>query len=547
MTESLQSSATAGATTTPDELDVIIIGAGFAGVYQLFTLRERGFRCRILEAGSSLGGIWHWNCYPGARVDTWCYLYQYSREDLWRDWNWSEMFPGWEELRRYFEYVDKKLDISRDVRFNTRVTEAAFDDAACQWLVHAADGSVTRAQHVVLCTGFAAKPYIPAFKGLETFKGAVHHTGLWPQDGLDFTGKRVAVIGTGASAVQVIQEASRSAAQLTVYQRSPAMAIPMLQRKLSVAEQDEMKKHYAEKFRLRPTTACGYDFTWRPGSALSLSQAERTAFYESLWAQGGFPFWLANFEDVICDREANDTAYAFWRDKVRQRIKNPAMQDKLAPMKAPYAFGCKRVSLEQWYYDLWDQPNVALIDINESPIEEVTPAGIRTVEGEVPFDIIVMGTGFDAVSGGILAIAIRGADGRLMSDKWKSGVRTYLGLSSAGYPNMYILYGPQSPSGWSNGPTTAEFQGDMVVRIIEDMRRMGVRRIEAMVEAEDAWVEHTRDVANMTLIPQTDSWYNGTNIPGKPVEVLNYGGGLPTYGEKFAASADHGYRGFKLG
>ena len=547
MNETLTGGAATHNDTATDELDVLIVGAGFAGVYQLFTLRERGFRCRILEAGSTLGGIWHWNCYPGARVDTWCYLYQYSREDLWRDWNWSEMFPDWQELRRYFEYVDRKLDISRDVRFNTRVVGAEFDEAACQWVVRAQDGSVTRAQHVVLCTGFAAKPYIPAFKGLETFAGAVHHTGLWPQDGLDFNGKRVGVIGTGASAVQVIQEASRDARHLTVYQRSPAMAIPMQQHKLSEAEQDQMKQHYAEKFRLRAQTACGYDFSWRPGSALSLPAAERVAFYESLWAQGGFPFWLANFEDVICNREANDTAYAFWRDKVRARIKGAVLQEKLAPMQAPYAFGCKRVSLEQWYYDLWDQPNVSLIDIKASPIQEITSRGIVTAEGEVPLDIIVMGTGFDAVSGGILAIAVRGTDGRLMSEKWQGGVRTFLGLSSAGYPNMYIMYGPQSPSGWSNGPTTAEVQGDMVVRIIEDMRRQGVRRIEATVAAEDAWVAHTRDVANMTLIPQTDSWYNGTNIPGKPVEVLNYGGGLPTYGAKFAESADHGYAGFRLG
>lgn len=539
-------STNGSAPSVPDELDVVIVGAGFAGVYQLFRLRELGFRCRILEAGSNLGGIWHWNCYPGARVDTWAYLYQYSREDLWRDWNWSEMFPDWSELRRYFGYVDQKLDLSRDVRFNTRVAAAEFDEARSQWVVRAQDGSVTRAQHLILCTGFAAKPFIPKFSGLETFGGAVHHTGLWPQEGLDFTGKRVAVIGTGASAVQVIQEASKTAKHLTVFQRSPAMAIPMRQRKLTVEQQAEMKKGYAEKFRIRRTTFCGYDFTWRSGSALSLSPEDRKAFYEELWEQGGFPFWLANFEDVIANRDSNDTAYGFWRDKVRQRIKDPVMQEKLAPMKSPYAFGCKRVSLEQWYYDLFNQDNVSLVDIKASPIEEVTSKGIRSKEGEVDLDIIVMGTGFDAVSGGILAIQVRGTDGRLISEKWKNGVRTFLGLSSAGYPNMYMLYGPQSPSGWSNGPTTAELQGDMVVRIIDDMRRLGRKRIEAMVDAEDRWVEHNREVANLTLIPQTDSWYNGSNVPGKPVEVLNYGGGLPTYAVKFSESADNGYAGFRL-
>lgn len=532
-----------------DELDVVIVGAGFAGVYQLFRLRELGFRCRILEAGSNLGGIWHWNCYPGARVDTWCYLYQYSREDLWRDWNWSEMFPDWSELRRYFQYVDQKLELSKDVRFNTRVAGAEFDGAKNQWVVRAQDGSVTRAQHLILCTGFAAKPHIPQFKGLQSFEGAVHHTGLWPQDGVDFTGKRVAVIGTGASAVQVIQEASRTAKHLTVFQRSPAMAIPMRQRKLTVAEQTEMKKGYAEKFQLRPKTHCGYDFTWRPGSALQVSKQERQRVYEELWAQGGFPFWLANYEDTIADRASNDEAYAFWRDKTRPRIKDPVKREILAPMKAPYAFGCKRVSLEQWYYDLFDQDNVSLVDISASasPIEEVTPRGIRTKDqGESDLDIIVMATGFDAVSGGILAMQIRGPDGRLLTEKWKNGVRSFLGLSTAGFPNLYWLYGPQSPSGWSNGPTTAEVQGDMVVRIIDDMRRMGVQRIEATVESENRWVEHNREVANMTLIPQTDSWYNGSNVPGKPIEVLNYGGGLPLYQTKFTESADKGYAGFTL-
>ena len=537
------------AATSDDTLDVVIVGAGFAGVYQLFRLRELGLRCRILEAGSNLGGIWHWNCYPGARVDTWCYLYQYSREDLWRDWNWSEMFPDWSELRRYFEYVDQKLALSKDVRFNTRVTAADFDEAGAQWVIRAQDGSITRAQHLILCTGFAAKPHIPQFRGLSTFQGAVHHTGLWPQQGVDFSGKRVGVIGTGASAVQVIQEAGRTAAHLTVFQRSPAMAIPMRQRKLTIEEQTEMKKGYAEKFKLRPKTHCGYDFTWRPGSALEVTKQERQRVYEELWAQGGFPFWLANYEDTIADRRSNDEAYAFWRDKTRPRIKDPVKREILAPMKAPYAFGCKRVSLEQWYYDLFDQDNVSLVDISAeaSPIVEVTPRGIRTKkEGETGLDIIVMATGFDAVSGGILAIDVRGVGGRLLSDKWKTGVRSFLGLSTAGFPNLYWLYGPQSPSGWSNGPTTAEVQGDMVVRIIDDMRRLGVKRIEADVEAEDRWVDHNREVANMTLIPQTDSWYNGSNVPGKPIEVLNYGGGLPLYQAKFNESADNGYAGFRL-
>lgn len=529
-----------------EELDVLIIGGGFAGVYQLFRARDLGFKARIHEAGAELGGIWYWNCYPGARVDTDCSLYQYSREDLWRDWNWQELYPSWAELRAYFRYVDRKLDLAKDVRFNTRVEAARFDERQRRWIVTSSDGSTVAARFLTLCTGFAAKPFVPAFKGLESFAGECHHTGLWPQGGLDFAGKRVGVIGTGCSAVQVIQEASREAAHLTVFQRSPVMAVPMYQQKLDAATQDVMKQEYAAKFRQRVTTYCGYDYEFIKQSALSVSAEQRLAIYEKLWKGGKFLFWLANFEDILSSPEANETVYAFWRDKVRQRIKDPVVAEKLAPMKAPYPFGCKRVSLEQWYYDLFNQDNVALVDIKADPITEITPTGVRTAAGDHPLDILVMGTGFDAVTGGILSIDLRNGDGPSLAEKWRSGVRSYLGLSTAGYPNLFILYGPQSPSGWSNGPTTAELQGDMVIRILEDLRARGLTRIEATPAAEAAWRQHNIDLANQTLIPTVDSWYTGSNVPGKPREILNYPGGLPTYSEKFWESAEHGYAGFAL-
>ena len=529
-----------------DDIDVLIVGAGFAGVYQLFRARELGFTARIYEAGAELGGIWYWNCYPGARVDTDCSLYQYSREDLWRDWNWSELYPSWDELRRYFRYVDQKLDLAKDVRFNARVSSAAWDDARRHWVIRAGNGDTVRAKFVVLCTGFAAKPYIPKFAGLESFAGACHHTGLWPQDGIDFTGKRVGIVGTGCSGVQVIQEASRQAAHVTVFQRSPVMAIPMRPRQLDVATQDKMKEHYAAKFKKRLTTYCGYDYTFIAQSALSLSREQRLAIYEELWEKGGFPFWLANFDDILSSKEANDTAYEFWRDKVRARIKDPRVADKLAPMMSPYPFGCKRVSLEQWFYDLFNQDNVTLVDLIEDPVERITPTGIVTSSGSHDLDIIAMATGFDAVTGGVMSIDIRGTGGRSLAEKWQDGVRTFLGLSSAEFPNMFILYGPQSPSGWSNGPTTAELQGDMVLRILTDLRARGATRIEATSAAENAWRAHNADSAALTLIPQVDSWYTGANIPGKTREVLNYSGGLPTYSQKFAESADNGYAGFMV-
>lgn len=529
-----------------EELDALIVGGGFAGVYQLFRLREQGFKARIHEAGAELGGIWYWNCYPGARVDTDCSLYQFSREDLWRDWNWKELYPSWAELRAYFRYVDRKLDLSKDVRYNTRVLSANFDEGACRWIVKSSDGGTVAARFVILCTGFAAKPFIPDFKGLDSFAGVCHHTGLWPQGGVDFKGKRVGVVGTGCSAVQVIQEASREAAHLTVFQRSPVMAIPMYQQPLDVAIQDVMKEEYTRKFRQRVTTYCGYDYEFIKQSALSVTPEQRLAIYEDLWANGKFLFWLANFEDILSSKEANDTAYAFWRDKVRPRIKDPVLAEKLAPMAAPYPFGCKRVSLEQWYYDLFNQANVDLVDIKEQPIREITPSGVTTAGGDHPLDILVMGTGFDAVTGGIMGIDLRNGSGPSLAEKWRAGVRTFLGLSTAGYPNLFMLYGPQSPSGWSNGPTTAELQGDMVIRILEDLRQRGLTRIEATSAAEEAWRQHNAELANQTLIPSVDSWYTGSNVPGKPREILNYPGGLPTYSEKFRESADNNYAGFTL-
>ncbi|MCF7550808.1 NAD(P)/FAD-dependent oxidoreductase [Pseudonocardia sp. WMMC193] len=539
--------ATATETATETELDVLVIGAGFAGVYQLDRLRDLGHNVKVYEAGAELGGIWYWNCYPGARVDTDGPLYQLAYKDLWKDWEYPVRFPGWDQVREYFAYVDAKLDISKDVRFDTRVESAEFDEERNQWVVRSSDGSITRATFVVPCLGFASKPYIPTIPGADTFRGACHHTGLWPQGGEDLKGKRVAVIGTGASGVQVIQEAARDAAELTVFQRTPNLALPMGQRTLGPEDQATIKEGLPSRFASRTTTFAGFDYDFMGVNAVDLSPEERTAGYEELWAEGGFRFWLGVYQDTLFDQQSNDYAYAFWRDKVRARIKDPALAEKLAPSEPIHPFGVKRPSLEQNYYDVYNQDNVHLVDVNETPIEAFTEKGIRTGDGtEREFDVIVLATGFDSVSGGLTRIDIRGTNGTLLRDQWAEGVDAHLGVATANFPNMLFLYGPQSPSGFCNGPTCAEVQGELIVQTVDDLLRGGKRRFESTPEADRQWSEHVAELVTPTLFGKARSWYMGYNIPGKKIQSLNYPGGLPLYQEKFGESRANGYAGFTV-
>lgn len=527
-----------------NNFDVLLVGAGFAGLYQLHQLRRRGFRVRLYEAGSGLGGIWHWNCYPGARVDTHVPMYEYSLEEIWADWTWSERFPGWIELRAYFEHVDRKLDLRRDIRFGTRVNAARFDEAAARWQVSISSGETVRCQFLVLCVGFGSKIFIPKIPDLDRYKGPCHHTARWPQDGLDMRGKRVAVIGTGASGVQVAQDAAKVAAQLTVYQRTPCLALPMQQRKLDAATQAGWKKHYRERYAARRNTFGGFDYNLLQTSALAVTAEARRAQYEALWNEGGFAFWIGTYMDVLTDEAANRTAYDFWRDKIRARIRNPRVRELLAPMEPPYPFGTKRPSLEQGYFEIFDQPNVRLLDLNATPIENVTETGIRTAEGETPFDVVVLATGFDAVSGGITDIDIVGTRGQSLRQCWAQGTRTYLGVTTAGFPNLLYLYGPQSPSGFSNGPSCAELQGDWIVQSIENFRARGVQRFEVDDAAQATWGAVVQAAADMTLFPRANSWYMGANVPGKPREMLNYPAGLNVYLQQCDAVTARGYEGF---
>ena len=531
---------------TSEVLDVLIIGAGFNGAYQLYRLREAGFNVKIFEGGECLGGIWYWNCYPGARVDTHVPNYEFSIEAVWKDWNWSERFPGWEELRRYFVHVDQTLELSKDIEFNTWVSGAQFDDATNQWLVHTSDGRITRTRFLIAALGFAAKPYVPEIAGLDDFDGACHHTAQWPQEGLDMSGKRVGIIGTGASGVQVAQEAAAVASDVTIFQRTPMIALPMQQRKLDAETQTSMKSTYRAIFRQRAVCSSSiHDIIADERGAKTVADEVRQAIFEAAWQKGGFHFWVGTFADILSDEASNRLAYDFWRDKTRARLDDPWLQEKLAPMEPVHPFGCKRPSLEQNYYDIFNQDNVHLVDLRDTPIERVTPAGVNTSDAEYGFDILVLATGFDTSTGCFTQLDLKGSNGVGLDQIWDDGVKTHLGYAIPHMPNLLMLYGPQSPTAFCNGPTCAEMQGDWVVQCLLDLRARNLSRIEATEDAAANWATYLKEVGDGTLLPQADSWYMGANIPGKKRELL-YHPIVPEYLEACATSAANDYAGFEL-
>jgi cation diffusion facilitator CzcD-associated flavoprotein CzcO len=530
-----------------EELDVIIVGAGFAGLYLLDRLRGIGMSVQVFEAGDAPGGVWYWNCYPGARVDSPGPMYQFSRDDLWRDWKFSELYPSWQEIREYFYYVDKKLGLSPDIRFNRRVSEAEFDPASNRWTVRSSDGSVTRARYFVLCTGLGSKPYIPELPGLSDFAGERHHTALWPQQGLDLAGKRVGVVGTGASGVQVAQEAAAVAAHLTVFQRTPNLALPMRQKKLDDDTIRLMKESYPLAYQKRRTSFGGFDYQFLEKAASEVSADERRATFERIWEIGGLAPWVGSFNDLLVNEQSNRAAYDFWRNKTRARIKDPALAEILAPMEPIHPYGAKRPSLEQNFFDIFNQSNVSLVDLRKAPIERVTRSGIKTAAGEHDLDILVLATGFDAITGGLTSIDIRGTQGETLREKWAKGVCAHLGMAAADFPNLLFVYGPHSPNAFANGPTCAELQGDWIVQLLDHVRQRGWTRFEATAAAEEEWRAQVRALADATLFPQADSWYLGANIPGKPREMLSFAGGLSTYMAKCNESAERGYEGFTIG
>jgi cyclohexanone monooxygenase len=529
-----------------EEFDVAIMGAGFSGLYQLHKLRQLGLRVRVFESAAGLGGTWFWNCYPGARVDTASNLYQFSDEALWRDWKFRDQYPSFKEIRDYFAYVDRKWDLSKDVRLNAKITHAAFDEGRDQWVISVNGSPSARARFFVTCTGFASRPYIPKIEGLSDFAGIMHHTARWPQDGVDLKGKRVGVLGTGASGIQVIQEVGKIARGVTVFQRTPNTAMPMRQKRFSDEELLEFKKTFPDRFKMRALTAGGYDFDVQDKSGRDLTEAERREVFERLWATGGFSYWLGSFNDLMDSQVTNRSAYHFWRDKVRARITKPELHEILAPTEPLHPFGVKRPSLEQDFYEVVSQPNVDVIDLKATPITHVTRTSVVTTRGEFELDALVLATGFDSITGGLTAVDIRGTDGESFGEKWATRVKTHLGVASAAFPNLFFVFGPQGTSGFANGPSCAELQGGWVIDCVAHMVRNKLTRIEATREAQDRWTDHLDDLCRKSLFPLAESWYMGANIPGKPRQILGYPGGFKTYLDLCDAAARNGYEGFVL-
>ena len=416
--------------------DVLIVGAGFGGVYLLHKLRDEvGLNVKIFEAANELGGVWRWNCYPGARVDTQVPVYEYSIEKVWKDWTWSQKYPDFNELRNYFHHVEETLDIKKDVSFNTRVIGSQFDQESKTWEVKTEDGRTAKCKYLINAIGFAAKRHFPDWKGLTDYKGELHHSSFWPDEGVNVKGKRVAVIGTGSTGIQIAQETAKDAASVTVFQRTPNLCLPMRQRELTKEEQQEAKSGYPEIYRKRLTTFAGFSYDYIEKNTFDDNEEEREKFFESMWEEGGFRFWLAGYKDLLFDSKANDQAYDFWVKKTRARIADPRKRDILAPLKAPHAWGTKRPSLEQNFYEMMDRAENDVVNVKETPITEFTETGIVTSDGKLrEFDIIALATGFDSVTGGMKNMGLKNTEGKDLAEKWKNGTWTYLGMTCNGFP-----------------------------------------------------------------------------------------------------------------
>ena len=523
--------------------DVVIVGAGFAGLYMLHRARLAGFSAHVFEAGGGVGGTWYWNRYPGARcdVESMQYSYQFS-EELQQEWEWTERYSPQPEILRYANHVADRFDLRRDISFDTRVTSATFDEATGRWDIGTSDGARTSTTFCVMATGCLSSANTPKFAGLESFIGKVYHTGHWPHEGVDFTGKRAGVIGTGSSAIQSIPMIARQAAHLFVFQRTPNYAVPAHNRLLDRDYQAAIKADYrALRDRARRTPA-GIDLAFNQESALAATPARRLDEYEARWAEGGFTF-MGAFGDLMLDQQANDTAAEFVRGKIREIVKDPAVAETLSPRDI---IGCKRLCVDTGYWETFNRPNVTLVDVSASPVKVVTRDGIRVNGREYQLDSIVLATGFDAMTGALLQIDIRGRGGRTLKDKWDEGPKTYLGLAMAGFPNLFTITGPGSPSVLTNMLPSIEQHVEWIADCLGYMRDRSLRRVEPSPEAENAWVTHAGEVAGLTLRATCSSWYVGANIPGKPRVFMPYIGGFPAYVQKCGQVAANGYEGFVL-
>ena len=528
-------------------LDALVIGAGFSGLYQLLCLRDRlGLSVKVLEAGAGVGGTWYWNRYPGARCDSESHSYCYTfSEELWKEWEWSEKYPGPPEIMRYLNHVADKFDLKRDIRFNTRVAAAYYDAATNRWRVTTDGGEVLTAQYLITAVGCLSTANVPDIPGLDTFKGKWYHTGQWPHEGVDFRGKRVGQIGTGSTGIQAAPVIAETAAHLTVFQRTANYSVPARNGPLAPEFNRWIHDNMEEIRSTMRAAVNGHPFLLSETLTLSIPESERHARYEKAWEVGGLRF-RAVFRDLVTSNEANATAATFLKDKIRKIVKDPATAQKLADIDHPYA--AKRPPIDTDYFETFNRDNVDLVDVRADPIERVTPTGIRLKSGaEISLDIIVFATGFDGMTGSILKIDIRGRDGLPLQEAWKAGPRNYLGLQVAGFPNLFTVTGPGSPSVLCNMPVAIEQHVEWITDCIDHMRKNGLTRIEPTDEAMDSWVAEVNRAADATVLPQAKhSWYLGANIPGKPRVFMPYAGGMAYYRKICDEVAARNYEGFTM-
>ena len=526
------------------EIDAVIVGAGFAGMYMLHRARKEGFSARVFEAGGGVGGTWYWNRYPGARcdVESMEYSYQFS-EELQQDWQWTERYSGQPEILRYANHVADRFDLRKDIQFDTRVVAATFDEREDRWLVRTDDGAETAARFLVMATGCLSSANMPELEGDDTFAGETYHTGRWPHEPVEFSGKRVAVIGTGSSGIQVIPIIAEQAADLVVFQRTASYSVPARNEPLDPGVQREIKADYAgfrERNSLMPF-AFGSKYKLGETSALEADPEDLERELRSRWKRGGFPFIWA-YSDFVTSRDANEKAASFVKARIREIVRDPAVVEMLMPKQV---IGCKRLCLDTNYFETFNRPNVHLVDVGKDPIERLTPRGLRVGGKNYEFDTIVFATGFDAMTGSILKVDIRGKGGSSLRDKWSAGPRTYLGLGVCGFPNLFTISGPGSPSVLTNMIVSIEQHVNWIADCMAYLRSHGYRRIEASAQAEDEWVAWVNAIADTTLYPTCNSWYLGANVPGK-TRVFMPLIGFPPYVVKCNELAANGYEGFTL-
>ncbi|PON22632.1 hypothetical protein TGAM01_v208521 [Trichoderma gamsii] len=536
---SISSDYTTGPYTHTLEIDALVVGAGFAGIFMLKTLRDLGLKTYIFEAGNDIGGTWRWNCYPGAGVDSEVPEYEFSWPEVWKSWNWSSNYPNYEELRAYFDHVDKVIGVKKDCAFNTVVVGAHFDLDAGKWIIRTEDGRTTKAKYLILGTGFSAKRYIPDWPGIDKFKGTIHHSSFWPEEKISVKGKKCAVIGTGASGVQLVQAWGPEAGELKVFQRTPNLTIPLLKRDLTSEEQERTKRYYPELFRYRETSFAGFTYDWAEKNTFDDTAEDREAFYEEMWNRGGFRFWLAVYKDNLFNAEANKESYDFWAKKIRDRMEDPKKRDILAPLTMPHFFGIKRPCLEYNYYEQFNRPNVDVVDIKNNAIKEFDETGIILEDGtHHELDVIAVATGFDTVTGAMTQLGLESLSKTKLEEEWISGAETYLGLTVSGYPNMFFLYGAQAPTLFSNGPTTIEVQGRWIADCIHKMQLKDIKYINAKHAASVAWKKNIVDLTNEMLVPTVKSTYMGGSDPKKIFEPVCYPSGIPKYAKDIRKALD---------